>query len=484
MRYILEERFRLRGWYKAPTGLFDTARKAAIFLKREDYLLLLRCDGAHDFDPGSLTDQERETLDGMEKDHVIRPALFWEVLKPEQAYRTYPARCREDVHWSITGACNLKCRHCFMSAPNAKHGSPSREELMRVVDQLAECGIFRVGITGGEPLIRKDFLEIIDALNDREIGISTIYTNGWLVDEQLLDELEKRDVHASFQLSFDGVGWHDFLRGVPGAEERTLRALALLQERKIPVSVSMCVHRKNAHTLRETVNRMASLGVRGMKLGSMMQQGEWARPEVLELQLTRAEEQALFEEYIPQYFEDDAPLNIMMGASFMYSPGDKQWGIFHEKKCTPADERKVLACGVLGRSFYIGAEGMVAPCMGMGDCDYAARFPNLRETPLREILRDSELVRLCQATVGDVRDGNDLCRSCEFIDRCTGGCRNAALLAGDNYYGVDPDACDFFKNGWDKRIRAVAQPAFEAYMRRRGTAEETASREPAGLNCP
>jgi len=107
-----------------------------------------------------------------------------------------------------------------MSAPNAKHGSPTHEQLMDVVEQLAECGVCSVGITGGEPLVRKDFLDIIDALVEREIAVSTIYTNGWLVDEVLLDELEKRGVRAGFQLSFDGVGCHDFLRGVSGAEEK------------------------------------------------------------------------------------------------------------------------------------------------------------------------------------------------------------------------------------------------------------------------
>ena len=226
MRYILSERYRLWGWYKLPAGLFDNARKTPAFLEREDYLVLLRCDGAHDFD--QPTPRERETLKALEDDGVIRPARFWELLRPEQEYRSYPARYRQEAHWSVTGACNLKCRHCFMSAPHAKHGSPSHEEILGVVDQLAECGVCQVGITGGEPLIREDFLDIVDALLERDIAISTIYTNGWLVDERLLERLESRSIRPNFQLSYDGVGCHDFLRGVPGAEERALGALRLL----------------------------------------------------------------------------------------------------------------------------------------------------------------------------------------------------------------------------------------------------------------
>ena len=484
MRYILNERFRLRGWYKLPSGLFDNVRKTPVFLDKEDYLVLLKCDGAHDFDPP--TQKEQEILKEFEDEGIIRPARFWELLKPEQEYRSYPARYRQEAHWSVTGACNLKCRHCFMSAPHAKHGSPSHEEIMRVVDQLAECGVCQVGITGGEPLIREDFLDIVDALLERDIHIATIYTNGWLVDEELLEKLESRDILPAFQLSFDGVGCHDFLRGVPGAEERTLNALRLLKEHGFTVAVSMCVHRKNRHTIRETVRLMASLGVIGMKIGAIMPQGEWMQPEVRDLQMTPEEEQEVFEEYIPQYFEDDAPLNIMLSGSFMYTPGDKEWGIFNERRCTEAEEKQMLACGVLGKNFYIGADGMVAPCMGMCDTGYASHFPNLKDTPLREILRDSDFVDLCYAKVGDVRDGNDECRKCEFIDRCVGGCRNAALIAGDNYFGVDPDVCLFFKNGWDKRIREVAQPAFEAYIQRNPPVEESAGEvdEQALRDCP
>ena len=487
MKYILDSRYRLRGWYKLPGGLYDNWKKEAVFPENNAYLLLLKCDGAHEIDPETLGEEEKKILEGLEKERVIRPARFWELLKPEQMYKQYPARYREEAHWSVTGACNLKCRHCFMSAPHARHGSPSHEEIINVADQLAECGVCRVGITGGEPLIREDFLEIIDAMLEREIGISTLYTNGWLVDEKLLDEFEKRDLYCGFQLSYDGVGCHDFLRGVPGAEERTLNAIRLLQERKFPVSVAMCVHRKNKHTIRESVNLMASMGVRSIKLGSMMQLGEWAKPEVLDLQMTPAEEQELFEEYIPQYFEDNAPLSIMMHGSFMYTPGDKTWGIYNERKITEEESKHALACGVLGKNFYIGADGMVAPCMGMCDCGYASHFPNLKETPLREILQESDLVKLCYSTVSDVRNGNDECRKCEYIDRCTGGCRNAALCAGDNYFGVDPDACTFFKNGWDKRIREIAQPAFEAYLKRcppKETEEESSGKEQAQEICP
>ena len=149
MKYIINRHYQLRGWYQSPTGLFDKRTKAAEFFPKEQYLLLLRCNGVDEIDENSLTEENKSFLSWLKKREIIQEAGFLDFLLPEQEYKTYPARYRKHVHWSITGACNLKCRHCFMSAPHAKHGVPTKEQLLRVIDQLAECGIFTVGITGG-----------------------------------------------------------------------------------------------------------------------------------------------------------------------------------------------------------------------------------------------------------------------------------------------------------------------------------------------
>ena len=466
MRYLLDRRYRLRGWLHAPTGLYDTKKKAPVFLPREGYELLMRCDGAHDIEPSALGEDESRLFDELLEKGIIRRARLGEFLAPEQEYKAYPAQYKREAHWSITGACNLKCRHCFMSAPDAKHGVPSFEQIVSIADQLAECGVFQVGLTGGEPLTREDFLSIIDVLNEREIGVNCIYTNGWLVDEGLLDGLDERGVHRPFQLSFDGVGCHDFLRGVPGAEERALAAIRLLRERGHSVSVSMCLHRGNAHALRDTVNLMASLGVRSMKVQAAMDLGDWAKPELEELRLSQEETLQVFEEYIPQYLDDDAPLAITMEGAFRYSPGDEKWSSLDARACSADEELSMPSCGAITRCFYIGAEGMVCPCMSMADTSYAPNFPNLLETPLREILGDSEFNRLCHASVAEVRDGSGKCRDCKYIDLCSGGCRSNALMASGNYYGADPSACWFFEHGGRERIARAAAEPFKAYLRR------------------
>lgn len=144
------------------------------------------------------------------------------------------------------------------------------------------------------------------------------------------------------------------------------------------------------------------------------------------------------------------------------------------RSCPAEKEARALSCGVLLRSFYVSAEGRVAPCMGMDDCAYAANFPNLHERPQREILTDPAFTGLEHATVKDVRDANPECRSCEFVDRCTGGCRNSVLIYSNDYLGIDKELCHFFGGGWDKKVTAVAEPAFRAYRQRHPELEDSA----------
>ena len=75
-------------------------------------------------------------------------------------------------------------------------------------------------------------------------------------------------------------------------------------------------------------------------------------------------------------------------------------------------------------------------------------------------------MKLSQATVGDVRNGNDECRKCPYLEKCSGGCRQAALTETNNYYGPERSACTFFKNGWDRLIRDAMDKPYKDYLER------------------
>ena len=66
---------------------------------------------------------------------------------------------------------------------------------------------------------------------------------------KLLDQLEKRDMKPEFSISYDGLGLHDWLRGVKGTEGMAIRAFDLLHQSGFPIGIEMCIHKLNKDTL-------------------------------------------------------------------------------------------------------------------------------------------------------------------------------------------------------------------------------------------
>ena len=96
---------------------------------------------------------------------------------------------------------------------------------MDIIEQMSDCGIMNVTLTGGEPLVRRDFWDIVDGLLKHGIGITQIYSNGKLANEKLLDGLIERGIQPEFNMSYDGdEGWHDWMRGIPDAGKIVLDA--------------------------------------------------------------------------------------------------------------------------------------------------------------------------------------------------------------------------------------------------------------------
>ena len=265
MFYKLKPGYLLRGWQKLPYALVRKGERAR-FLSAKEMETLKLCNGKINLSLPLVPDYVRELIPVLEAHGVIEPCSWGDEIDPEQAYHCYPARYIRSAHWSVTGKCNYRCKHCYMSAPDAKYGELSHDQVMDIVDQLITCGVMEVSLTGGEPLVRRDFLEIVDALLAGGIRITTIYSNGKLVTDRFLDELDRRGIHPEINMSYDGVdGWHDWLRGIDGAGRIAEEAFLRCREKGFPTGAEMCLHSGNKHLLRETVKKLGELGCRSLK---------------------------------------------------------------------------------------------------------------------------------------------------------------------------------------------------------------------------
>ena len=273
--------------------------------------------------------------------------------------------------------------------------------------------------------------------------------------DDFLDRLEARRLHPAIQFSFDGVGHHDWMRGVPGAEQIAVDALRRCRERKIPTSVSMVLCRESRGAIRESVNLMASLGVRHMKIGAANPQGEWLKEP--EHYLTRIELFETFLEYIPQYFEDGKPISIGLEGFFSYDLPDSGAYAIHERNVAETSFGKAQMCGHVRRGMYVSPRGNVLPCMSMVGSPIEQQFPNMLEKPLEEILdTDSLYMNIVSFTVKDYMDHNPECRECEYRTACCGGCRATAVRDHlDDYLAKDLEVCEYYKGGWKEKKDAL-----------------------------
>jgi len=131
------------------------------------------------------------------------------------------------VAWNCTRACNLKCVHCYLDA-----GSPAEEELstgeaLRLISSVAELGAKSLVFTGGEPLLRKDLLKLIQHTHD--LGIHPVLaTNGTLLTNATLKILKRVGAGVAFNLpALDGTIYSTFT-GVDSKNKDTV--LETIQE--------------------------------------------------------------------------------------------------------------------------------------------------------------------------------------------------------------------------------------------------------------
>lgn len=108
------------------------------------------------------------------------------------------------VQFALTERCNLFCSHCCY---NAKRDSGNNDldlsSIKKIIDKIVACNPNSITLSGGEPLIRKDFFAILDYLSDIYSGEITLSTNATLIQEKDIPVLAEKI--SAYDISLDGV---------------------------------------------------------------------------------------------------------------------------------------------------------------------------------------------------------------------------------------------------------------------------------------
>ena len=151
--------------------------------------------------------------------------------------------------WELTYACNLQCVHCLSSSGQRDERELSTDEAKRVLDQLRDLQVFYINIGGGEPMVRRDFFELVEYSVASGIGVK-FSTNGAFIDAEKARRLAAMD-YLDIQISLDGVdaATNDAVRGA-GSFDMAIRAMDNLAAANFgPFKISVVVTRHNVGQL-------------------------------------------------------------------------------------------------------------------------------------------------------------------------------------------------------------------------------------------
>jgi radical SAM protein with 4Fe4S-binding SPASM domain len=309
-----------------------------------------------------------------------------------------------DVSLELTWRCNFRCRHCYIPDLHAPDGV-STPRLLELLEELAGIGTLFLALTGGEPLLRRDW-DVV-ARRARELGFQvTLLTNGSLVDERAADILAELAVQVEVSFHSSDPVVFDRVTARTGSAARVLEGVERLRDRGVSVELAVALSRLNPD---------AAIGV----------------PRLAE---TLGVEARVYTTIVAAKDGNRSPLELRLPApDAVRLSGGRDGGCHLPDEATvhPAGDGPLCAAGV--RYANITAAGDVLACNILPD-----PAGNINHASFREIWeRSPQLQRLRAIRRPDLR----VCSSCSKFPYC-GRCHARALVEDGDILGPCSASCD------------------------------------------
>ena len=148
------------------------------------------------------------------------------------------------VQLDLTYRCNERCVHCYLDHDD--HGEMTTAEIIDLLDQLAEAGVFFLTLSGGEIFLRPDLFEIVEHARRLMFSVK-LKTNAVMIREakaERIAELGVESVQISVYSHRPEV--HDAITKLPGSFRRTIEGARLLKPCGVKVSFANVLMKQNA----------------------------------------------------------------------------------------------------------------------------------------------------------------------------------------------------------------------------------------------
>ncbi|NIO44659.1 MAG: radical SAM protein [Candidatus Aenigmarchaeota archaeon] len=351
------------------------------------------------------------------------------------------------VVWNVTKICNLRCKHCYAIAGVPPVDELNKKEALMAVDKMSNSGVAYIALSGGEPLMRKDFWNIVNRIKKNEMAFS-IATNGTLLTKRTAKKLKDWDC-LYVQVSLDGAKptTHNRFRGA-NAFKRTIQGIKNAVDAKICVGIATTVTKINYKEVAQIINLAENLGAEIFMHYNFIPVGRGK--EIAQLDISPEEREKLLNMLASQIGKRKISL---LSTAPQYGRVCTQFSAFsltHFDNISQMKEYKnsvnflgefVGGCGT-GRLYCaLDYNGDITPCVFI-----PIKLGNIKKDDFLDIWHNSQVFN-------QIRNRNKFkgaCGTCKYKNIC-GGCRARAYGYHHDITKSDP-GCVFNKKEWIKII--------------------------------
>jgi len=315
--------------------------------------------------------------------------------------------------WEITYACNLQCVHCLSSSGTRDPRELSTDQAKAVLDELRDLQVFYINIGGGEPMIRKDFFEILEHAETNNIGVK-FSTNGTYITAENARRLAAMN-YLDIQISLDGVDavTNDAVRG-KGSYATAIAAMNHLRDANFgQFKISVVVTRHNVDQLDAFKALADSYGAQ-LRITRLRPSGRGADTWD-ELHPTQQQQRQIYD-WLMKHGE-----NVLTGDSFFHlnAFGESLPGL--------------NLCGAGRVVCLIDPIGDVYACPFVIHDQFKAGSL-LSDGGFTKVWKESDLFLSLREP-----ESEGACSACGSYDACQGGCMAAKFFTGIPLDGPDPE---------------------------------------------
>lgn len=346
------------------------------------------------------------------------------------------------VDLNLTNRCHLNCKYCYASANklvDSFTNELSVSEYDKLFSEFDQMGVFRIQFAGGEPLLRKDFLEIV-SLTKKYDFVSSLNTTGFFLTEKICKTLADANFElVTVSLEGDNAKLHESIKGGKSFIQ-AITALKLLKKYGLKTAIAITLSSHNIDSLFKIIDlaRKQKVDIVGVQV--LCPVGRLA--ENLEFLPTKDRYVKFVKDLIKYQKKNPFPqinLNVTNEGSVCweyYFPLKKMKKMSLLRDIWGQDEsviEKNISCAAGISVCSIGADGEVYPCeMFCSDPNMSAG--NIRLRDFSEIWNTSKLLSDFRSLSKTKLEGS--CAKCKN-KWCGGGCRAVAYYSTGNLQGTD-----------------------------------------------